>query len=758
MVHRRAVRAVLLGAFALELCACPSSPLCLTGDEPSCDGGALLPDYCNTRAEADSDPTHCQLTLGSRLTCLDDAGVISPDCYLYISTLADGGADTDWYRAHMPSTLSSRSLLHVNAGYQGVTSTGVNFQVNVLGPGADGGLTSLATGADVHGTSAPKSVDLVVPFAQSNADVYLLVGAQANGVAISVDNRNPYSVLAEVMDNPDPNEPNNTLATATNVPLAAGNGGLEGTTSGYLATDNDVDYYSFTVPSSTGRQIIYLHITGPNPPNTNPPPAFGRLTYTLSDPIGNAISEGTMLTEFLAIDLATARLAATPGAYSLVVKGFKDANSTATVKGDLRVRYDVDLRILPDLDTNEPNDTIAQAKAVSFSGFGTKTLTGKLSYVQDEEWFAISLPAQAGASTLRYRTSVSTAAGRFAPLTPTASRQARVMEPVTTGTTSQDRQNACLTNAVACPKGYTDSTGPDGLLVAAICKASDPPQCLYAERDETAKFDNLKNLVGAIPVDPGKATTVYLMFRDQGTATANFTPAKYADDRDWTIVVDWTDDPDRTARLASGPTVLSVGGTTVSSSGQLTFGYGNLLNNFDDTNGQGIRAVNDYDAFATDKDVYQVNLPAAGVQSWAVSWDIQHGDGGVPPGELALELAYCGASGPGKLCPGELDLIFGYSSNSLSPWYQPNNVSTAVPLFSRVDGPTSTTITALGVGCECIGASHAAAGHFFISVGAANRVTNEPIVYTLHQSIAPYPTPATCPVVDAGCGFDVQPP
>jgi hypothetical protein len=584
----------------------------------------------------------------------------------------------------------------------------------------------------------------VVPFGQSSARVYVLVSDQNTGV-VHTDYRNPYSVLAEVVENPDPHEPNDLADAGTVIALSGASGAQAGTSFGYLATDNDVDRFVFSVAAP--GQIIYLRLTGPDPQLTNPPPGFGRLAYTLLDPLGGPIAEGVMDTEFLPIDLATARLAPRAGLYTLVVQGYRAANSTSAVKGDLRLRYDVDVRVLTDLDPLEPNDSFAQAKQVAFTALGTTILKGRLSYVQDEEWFRFVLPARSSPSTFRYRLGVASSGGRFPPLTPLSTRQLRVMQPVTAGANATVRQLACQTSAAACPKGYTSPSSPDRLLVEALCASQDPPLCLYAERDEDQNFPGLKNEVGAIPVDPGQDTTVYLMFRDQGLGRA-----KYADDREWTLTLDWVDDPDRAGRLA-GPTLATLGTSPVSSAGQLTFGYGQYLAPFDLTAGVGIRALNDYDAFETDKDLWQFDLGGvSGDQSWSVSWDLAHGDGGIVPGDLALEVTTCGNPGGSDagLCPGAQTVIFAYSAASLSPWYRPSSASYATQLFTRTDTATTTTITALPIGCECFSASRALGGRIYINVAAINRLSNEPLSYTLRQSLTPY----SCPPADGGaCGF-----
>lgn len=756
----RFVRAAVALSALLVATGCPQPLDCeKTPDDPKCEPDASLPpDFCNSQQEALSDSANCHLTVEKVTTAL--AGQRKGD--VFISTLADGGVDKDWYFAQMPGTLTQRSLLHINAGYQ-APQTAVNFSVNVLGDGPDGGLTSVVTGVDRHGAAAPKPVDLIIPFSQQNAKLYVLVGDEGVGPALRVDNRNAYSVLVEVLENPDQNEPNDTTATA--IPLAAGpNNSQTGTNnSGFLGTNDDVDLYSFQVTGG-GRQIIYLRIQGiytaltPPMHPTNPPPPF-RVSYTLYDPTDNPISEGVMENEFLPIDLSTARLAPMTGTYKVKIQGFKPPNTMTVVKGDLRINYGIEVRILPDIDSQEPNDTVAMARPLNLAPNSTMNLTGKLSYVPDEEWFQISLPARGSPSTLRYRVRVANSGGRFDPLAPVATRQIRFATKVTTGATTQDRQNACITNATVCPKGFASNDPNQIALVEAVCRASDPPQCLYANRNEEPAFDNLKNLVGAIPIMANQATELFMMFRDEGRGRA-----KYADDRDWTIELRWQDDADEASRLG-GPTQITLGGSATTAQGELTFGYGKILEPFDVNTGDGIRGPQDYDAYDTDKDLFQFNFGgAAGDQTWRVDWDLMHPDGGSePPGDITLELTFCGSGGTGDggLCPGEQRRIFAFNSDRITPWYLPQSFANAQVLFSRTSSGGMTTISALPVGCWCFSGARTASGRFYANIAAINRTANDPIVYRIRQSIGPYPSSyssadgggGTCPVPDGGCGF-----
>lgn len=736
-----ALRAVASCCLAASLSACPPPPVeCIDGTEETCDGGSLPPDFCNSQEEAESDATNCHLTVttGGAMPVRKEQ--------VYISRLADAGVDKDWYLAQMPGNLTARSLLHVNGGYT-APQTAVNFSLNVLN-----GNTSVLNGIDRHMAAAPKPVDLIVPFSESNAKLFVLVGDEGSGGQQRVDNRNPYSLYVEILDNPDVNEPNDSTPT----PIAVSGAPIAmGTQNGYLATNDDVDLYSFQVAGS-GRQIIYLHIGEVGTHPTNPPPPYS-LAYVLLDPSDNPISEGRMLNNTLEIDLSTARLAPMTGTHKVKIAGFKDPSMPmAVVKGDLRVQYSVNVQVMPDIDPQEPNDTLATAKPVSVPANGKVSVTGKLAHVPDEEYFVVNLPARASPSTFRYKVTASTSGGRFPPLSDTPARLFRVTKRVTMGTTAQDRQTNCITNATACPKA--DDAEP--MLIDKICGLSDPAQCLWAQRsEELPRITELRNFVGAIPVAANTATEFLLVFSDEGQGER-----KYADDRDWTMELEWRDDVDEAARLG-GPVNVALGGTTTVSSGELTYGYGKYLDSDWFMNPKGLRGLDDYDAIDTDKDLFQFGYGGAmGDQSWELSWNLAHPDGGTePPGELAFELTFCSGAGPaadGGLCAGAQNRIYAFNGQSLTPWYLPQSVSNGRMLFTKMSLGSSTTYTAAPVSCACFSSARTAGGTFFANIAAVHRTTNDPIVYSVSQRLAPYPGTFTldggtgrCPVADGGCGF-----
>ena len=738
-----AFRVVASCLLAASLTACPAPPIeCIDGTEETCDAGALPPDFCNSIEEAEADQANCHLAVTT--------GGATPSVKqeVFISRLSDAGVDQDWYFAQMPSGLTPRSLLHVNGGYK-VPQTAVNFSLNVL---KAGGLTVI-NGIDRHGAAAPKPVDLIIPFGESNAKLYVLAADEGGSGQLHVDNRNTYSLYMEVIENPDVNEPNDT--TATPITMAPMGALTQGTQTGFLATDNDVDTFSFPV-TATGRQIIYLHITETGTHPTNPPPPF-QLSYTLFDPSDVPISEGTMDNAFLAIDLATARLAPMTGTYKLKINGFRAPTVVGAIKGDLRVQYAVQVQVMADLDAQEPNDTLATARPKSLSPNSSVSITGKLAHVPDEEWFVVSLPARASPSTFRYRVTAATTGGRYAPLSGTPARQLRVTKRVTLGANAADRRTNCKSNRAACPQ----ADDAEAALINKVCELSDPPQCLWAERnEETPRIGMLRNLVGAIPVEANTATEFLVMFRDEGLGQS-----KYADDRDWTLELEWRDDADEAARQG-GPTSVTLGAGTTSTQGELTFGYGKYLDSNWFMSPNGLRGLNDYDAIDTDKDLFQFGFGGAmGDQGWEISWDLRHPDGGTtPPGELAFELTFCdvGTVADGGLCAGAQNRIFAFNDRSLTPWYLPQSVSNGRMLFTKQNNGTSTTYTASPVGCSCFSAPRTVPGSFFANVAAVHRTTNDPIQYSIRQRITAYPgsfsldggtfsCPATGP--DAGCGF-----
>lgn len=744
--------AAALCAGLLMACPPPQDP-CIFGDEPSCDGGtAPPPDLCNSVDEALTDD-QCKLTLGATLS----------DRYI------GANGDQDYYSVKL-GALTARSLLHVTGGY-GVPATPVNFAINVLNVdlATRQTTTSVAREIDRHGQAAPKPVDIIVPFSQSNADLIILVGDEGLPQQ-PYDVRNPYALKVETLENPDANEPNDATPTTINVTTSGAEATGQGT--GMLATDDDLDKFTFTVPTAGGaRRILYLRVTAPK----LTPAAPYRLAYRLLNAAGTPVAEGQMANEFLAADLATARLV-TPGqAYTLEVFGYRSMNTVGPIPGDLRPesRYTVDLRFMDDQDTFEGttgNDTLATARATPLNVGGSVTINGRIAYVPDPDWYAVTLGANPNATVLSVRLRPGTGGGRFAALPGQVDRQLRITMPVAVGANAAERQNNCKTDRAVCPKSFDPQDVQAQQLVDSLCSSFDPPHCLMSERLEAQRWANLRNFDANIPVPPhpSNPVTYYVIVQDDGQ--------DWADDVNYDLEIRWLADADDTARLASLAQVTTV--TENASfpnppaagevSGELTFGYGRVLNN-DLMQGEGVRAPDDYDAFATDFDRFQFNFPAVAApldRTWTLQWVIQNNDAGVAPGDLVLEASFCNGA---LLADGGCGITrnIGWIPGRVEPWYSSFFADRTVIWDKQVVGNT-TVVTAQPAGCFCIEPRSLTAGTMFASVGAVDRVSSEPIRYTVRMGLAPYPGSYTadggtvsCPAAPgdggAGCGFTGAP-
>ena len=737
-----------LGLAALTaLTGCPQKTQdCIFGDEEGCDAGTPPPDLCNSIEEALTDP-QCKLGLGP------DGG--------FFDRFIGAPGDQDWYLAELPGGLTARSLLHVNGGY-GVPNTAVNFAVNVL---REDGASSIAREVDKHGQAAPKPVDIILPFSESNAKLLILVGDEASSsLQKPYDAWSPYGIYFEVLDNPDPNEPNDT--TPTDIPLTASGQELVGQGTGVLATDDDVDKFSFTVPTG-GRKILYLHLTAPK--LTPPPPT--RISYKLLNAGGTPIAEGVAPNEFIAVDLATARLLP-GGTYTLQVEGYRVSNQTTPVAGDLRLTYTVDLRVMDDLDTNEGsdgNDVVTTAQPVNLSLGSGQTLVGRLAYVPDADWYRLDLPANANPTVLHARLRESTTGGRFPPVSSPRDRQLRVIKEVPAVPDISTAQLACKNDPVVCPKGFGANDPLFQLAVDAMCTQNNPPQCLMSERNEEIPFAQLKNFEANVLVPPHAGTvTYYVVVQDDGN--------NYADDLEYSLTLRWQGDADETARASlpggvQATTIVEAASfpapsTSGEVSGELTYGYGRLIDN-DPLRGQGVRGNTDYDAYPTDVDLFQFDFPGlAGPpfdRTWALQWVIDHNDAGVLPADLSLEARFCDTTTlPDGGCG--IARVLAYAGGRLQPWYSSNFTDRTVLWDKQVVGNT-TVVTAQPAGCFCLEGRSVQAGRMFAGVGAADRQTWDPVRYRVRMSLTSYPQSYTgdggasvaCPSAggaDGGaCGF-----
>ncbi len=757
----RKVRLLSLCGAALWLAACP-------GDSPETgeDAGMAPPDACNSLEEALTDPG-CQLAFGE-----------AREAFL---SFAD---DRDWYSFQTPANADARTLIHISGGYA-VPNTAVNFSVNLL---RVDGQQSLARRSDRHGQGPPRPIDLVLPFAEPNARLVLLVADDpVNPSRPQFDARSPYRVTVDVVSDPDVNEPNDEVPTP--IALTSMGGYQQGSAQGYLSTEGDVDRFSVEVPA--GKKVLHLSLQAPA---QTPPPPF-RLSYELFSPSGTRVAEGVVQNEFLAVDLATARLSTEAGAWTVAVKGYESASLPGPKPGSLTLQYTLTARVLDEDDPSEgpgQNDTLATARALGFTAVGqTRTEQGKLGYVPDSDWFRVEVPAHASPTVLHYRLRPGQGPGRFAPLPGNLDRELRALREVVTGGSGADDVQACKTDQQRCPRAFGNDAVLSGIFTQQ-CEQPSPPRCLWARRAEHVSFDGLRNFEGTLRMDPAaSARHVYLLVQDQGN--------DWADDVPYTLEVTWRADTDEANVWSGGPEQAPAKALAYDATGatypspptgaayevtrRMSYGYGYLRSN-NPNQGEGVRAPGDYDAVPSDVDTLRFTLPAApdpdaghADLAWALQWEIAHpADGGTRPYDLALELTFCDGdqSGGGGACTevstgskgGAMTLQ--YTGSGVNAWHNPGSpAALRQPIYQREVQNGRTVVTVLPYGCFCLEPRFVRGGEFKVDVVSVDRRSHDDLPYTVRTAYLDYPQSYTlpdggtesCPPPgpDAGCWFTREP-
>jgi hypothetical protein len=731
-VLRRLLQGPRAGAFAIRIavvCAAGMVANCKSGGGPDQeDAGGPPPNNCATREAALNNP-QCQLTLGQTVTDY----IRAPN-------------DQVWYSIQMPATVDPRTLVQVTAGY-GAPSSPVNLGVNLLN-GSDG--SSLGRLVDNHSQGAPRPVNFIVRYAVPNGRLLVILSDQSSGPP-NFDVRNPFSLTSQAIIDPDPNHPNDVVPT----PIALTNQGgiLVGANYGYLSTTNEVDKFSVAVPPFSGRKIIYVHVAA----NTYNPPVPYLLSYQLFDPAGVRIAEDHVANEFLAPNMATARLS-TSGTYTIVIQGYRPSDSTSDVPGDLRARFDVDVKIMDDVDVNEPNDTIDRSVVSAISLGGNATRVGRLSYVGDNDWFAFDLapPSPNAPTVIHYQLTPLSTGGRFPPIPkPFLQALAREVRVFTQVTGQPDNVYSCKTDATICPKGYEPYNEPWARLAVETFCQGNPVLCLQGSREESVNFANLKNFEGVLHIPPHTSTLRYFfVVRD---AQDN-----WADDKDYQLFVEYLNDTDEASFYSGGvkqtrvvplfqapvagfPTPPS-GATRLN--GTLSYGYGRWsLNQVQ--SGQGLRAEGDYDSIITDTDRYELDFPGSLTtppldQSWELQWQVAAQSSGASSYDLALELQFCDGDSPdaGSGCvvvdrsSRGSKLTLSYTPLSIAAWHNPSG-----PFQRAYDRgtPPDQTVLARAYGCFCFEPRFVRGGKFFMNVSAVDRNSYLPARYQVLTAFTSYP-------------------
>ncbi len=489
-----------------------------TGASDGGTGGGLQ-NICNDAGEALLDKA-CELNV----TILDggpggDGGLVCQQYYI------DHVGKKLWLWFDMPGTVAPQSLFEIFAGYT-VPTTPVQLQLNVF----DSNVTTKLDTVVANATGKPKPIQLLLVIPDGGAGAqYFVVASDAAGLHDDV--HSPFEICASLFPDPDRNVPG--VPTPVTLSAPGGNGLQTGTClgapcTGNLSVEGRVDTFTLTVPTGIARPILYVNLTGPT--TSLAPPVAYLGAFTIKDSNNQVVYGNYVANVDLALDLSTAELVKAGETYTIQVlglapdsvSGFPDDPSEGP--GDPRLTYTLTANVMPDLDQNEPDDNVAAAHPVPFTSVGSlQTVTGRLAYRGDQDWYAIQIPAMPGKATrLHYKITPTTNGGRYPPIfdvigtnpLPTPDRSVELTNLVAS-------QTACLQDQLQCPED-TLTAPPSSqldLLHASLCSGSDGGAlCLLGFREEgtsaLAGFKNLQNFEGIIQIPPQAGpSTFYLDYQ-----------------------------------------------------------------------------------------------------------------------------------------------------------------------------------------------------------------------------------------------------
>lgn len=730
-------------ASALALAAC--MPGTTNGGD---DGGIVVPeDACNSADDARSniDCTFTARTVPADLCNASDpnfqnceVGKLPPagaPCG-FISAQALKQPDRDWWLLAVPGPLAPPAILTVKGQYC-VPSSPVTLAVNVLKPD---GTTSLGRAV----SNARGSAAEVVARIDATGDYFVIVeddpGDNDPGTT-DVDPRAPYKLAATTYPDPDTNEPNDDSGAPTYIAESPTN---TWTQAGAIAITGDVDRFTFDVPARFARQILYLNLSAPGVT----PASTLRLEYTITEcpsppatracgTPGRVVAQDFAKTPFGTQTLVTARLVK-PGRYQLVIDGYQAATDPSPPPGDPRLKYAIMMQLHQDLDTSEGpagNDTAAQAPNVGIAAPGSHTLTGRISYVGDAEWYALDLPSGPG-RRLKYRFAYTSATGRFT--VPTLQvRELSVVVPSAIGC-------AC------CSAGNN--------TCADFCSRG---QCLVSRRVEDPTVSGLSNFEGMLHVPASAAPTRWLVqFAYFGTAGV--------DDRAFKIDLNLMPQTAEEATAERDTTTtaipLSIPGLDTAACVITSLGYGHgspFPTQYRAPNGASLLpwGVADLDV-RSDGDVIEVQIPTglpAADYTWNVTWTVPALPGrpaGTRPYDLAFRFDFNDGSGS------VTTRTMGYIGREQDPWCSgvgadagSNCPRAALFTFNQSSGDFAVTPAA----CFCLRSAVVGAGRFFATVSADNRTAyDDPAASDstarVCMTLSAYPPPSP-PGPDGGSAY-----
>jgi hypothetical protein len=259
--------------------------------------------------------------------------------------------DDDGWRINVPNP---GSVIVVTLSMDSNIITNVTPGYSIAKDNGDGTLTPLGIFASDPVTTPGHVVNFSAAHRVEDAGDYVIVVADVESLDDGFDNVNPYHLTAEVVADPDANEPNNTFDTAT--PLAAG------TTSGIIATSGDQDWYAITVGADA--QIVDVTVNAPADSGIEHIATFfadDGFTVLQTVPL---VDDGT--------GTATARLRkpASASVESTILLQIVDGGNDGSLDASLDVAdaYTLDVAVLADPDPNEGadgNESIADATTIT---------------------------------------------------------------------------------------------------------------------------------------------------------------------------------------------------------------------------------------------------------------------------------------------------------------------------------------------------------------------------------------------------------
>jgi hypothetical protein len=359
---------------------------------------------------------------------------------------------------------------------------------------------------------APESngpVHLSANFLVMNPGTYLLSVHDVNETG--TDPRNPYTLTANIFDDPDKGEPDDTVPMARPVTLGT-------PLQGWIAFSGDHDLAAFQV-SSPGLFHFVLSQGASGGPLTMQMRILQLSTTTPNDLItATAVAQYAATGPGTAFNVDVIRML-DAGSYVVELLDAADVNSDATPAAQWTLTLSTATELDPGKENGANNQTAAGATLIAPSN-GTTVITSYIAFQGDHDWYHIAVPSSVAANIVQVN-----------------------IDPMQSNTDVQ------LVWAVGVqqspPAGPCDSTcGPTD-----FCAGGANPKCGYQLRAfrEYATGDTTPQVVRireqAAPLD------IYVLVLDQGDL--RFTSKPY------TLTVSFLADPDPNEPNASNDTLAA---------------------------------------------------------------------------------------------------------------------------------------------------------------------------------------------------------